>query len=128
MLGCKVGGELRAVGELRAIGGGWRPDSEAAVTVERPFQGRRIGGELFRRLLTLARNRGVRTVCCICLTRNPRVQRMALRHHAELSDYGGELEGRIHLPWPNYVSFARELTDACGVAVQAVFPAGRCAA
>ena len=120
MIGCEVGGELRAVGELRAIGeAGWGPTAEVAVTVERPFQGRRIGSELFRRLVTLARNRGVRSLYVICLARNRKVQRMVLHYGTELTQYDGEIEGQIRLPWPSYLSFAREIMDECAGAVQA---------
>ena len=119
MIGCEVGGELRAVGELTAIGDGWGPTAEVAVTVERPVQGRRIGSELFRRLVTLARNRGVRSLYVICLARNRKVQRMVLHYGTELTRYDGEIEGQIRLPWPSYLSFAREIMDECAVAVQA---------
>ncbi len=119
MIGCEAGGELRAVGELRAIGEGWGPTAEVAVTVERPVQGRRIGSELFRRLVTLARNRGVRSLYVICLARNRKVQRMVLRYGTELTQYDGEIEGQIRLPWPSSLSFVRELIDEYAGAVQA---------
>ena len=113
MIGAEVGGELRAVGELKMVGDGWRePGAEVAITVEGPLQGRGIGGELLRRLVTLARNRGVRTLCTVCLARNRRVQRMVRHLGAELTEYGGELEGQIDLPRPGYASLAEEVIDA----------------
>ena len=129
MLGCEVDGVLRAVGELRAIGDGWGPAAEVAITVERAFQGRRIGSELLRRLATLARNRGVRRLHTLCLAYNPKVHRMVLRYDAELSRYDGELEGQIRLPWPSYLSLAQEVMDECVGAVQtALVPYRRAAA
>ena len=124
MLGCEIDGELRAIGELKAVGAaGWGPVAEVAVTVERPFQGRRIGSELLRRLATLARNRGVRTLCSICLARNRRVPRMVLHHDADLTPYNGELEGQIRLPWPSTLSLAQEVIDeVAGVVPTALAP------
>ena len=124
MVGCEVGGELRAIGELKMIGDGWGPVAEVAITVEGPFQGQGIGGELLRRLATLARNRGVRALCTVCLARNRRVQRMVRHLGAELTEYGGELEGQIDLPRPSYASFAQEIMDAwAGVSRAPLAPA-----
>ncbi len=111
-IGCEIDGELRGLGELKAIGDGWGAVAEAAVTVERAYQGRRIGSELFRRLATLARNRGIRTLNSVCLALNRKVQRMAVRYGAELTQYDGELEGQIDLPWPSWFSFVQEMIDA----------------
>jgi hypothetical protein len=54
VLGCFLAGELRAVGELKPIGGAWLPAAELAVSVERPFQGHGLGAELCRRLVVRA--------------------------------------------------------------------------
>ena len=118
-VGCEVDGELRAIGELKIIGDGWGPVAEVAITVEGPFQGQGIGSELLRRLATLARNRGVRALCTVCLARNRRVQRMVRHLGAELTEYGGELEGQIDLPRASYASFAEEALDAWAGAFRA---------
>jgi hypothetical protein len=56
VLGCFVGGELCAVGELKPIPGAWPPAAEFAVSVGKPFRGRGLGAELCRRLVVRAQS------------------------------------------------------------------------
>jgi GNAT superfamily N-acetyltransferase len=66
-LGAFADGTLRGVAELVLTGNG---AAELAVTVEGAFQHHGIGSELIRRVLVIARNRGIRTVVAHCLTEN----------------------------------------------------------
>jgi GNAT superfamily N-acetyltransferase len=113
VVGCEVGGGLRGLGELKLLRpGDGPPMAEVAVTVEKAFQGHGIGTRLFRRLTTLAANRGVRRLYVLCLARNERMRHIVLRYNAELTRYESEIEGRILLPWPSHASYAQEFLDA----------------
>jgi len=49
-----VAGEARGIGELRPLPGSWPRAAEAAISVERVFQGQGIGSALLRRLTLVA--------------------------------------------------------------------------
>lgn len=55
-----VGGEVRGVAELCPFAHPYCDEGEAAFSVETPYRLRGIGTALFRRLILLARNRGIR--------------------------------------------------------------------
>ena len=112
-LGCFVDDELRAVGELKSMGGApsGRAAAELAVSVERPFQGRGIGTELCRRLVVRARNRLVATVHMLCLHENRRVQRIARGLGGALAFHPGEAEARLDLRLPDLLTGAEEWLD-----------------
>jgi GNAT superfamily N-acetyltransferase len=118
IVGCEIGGVLRAIGELKAIRRDWRPTAEVAVTVERPFQDRGIGARLFRRLVTLAANRGFRRLYVLCVAQNRRMRNIVLHHGASLTHYESEVEGEVDLPWPSHLTLAQEMIDAYVAAVQ----------
>jgi len=113
IVGCEVGGVLRGLGELKLFRTPNGPSmAEVAVTVERAYQGRGIGSKLFRRLTTLAANRGVRRLYVLCLAQNERMRHIVLHYDARLTRYETETEGQIRLPWPTQASYAQELLDA----------------
>ncbi|MGD8709936.1 MAG: GNAT family N-acetyltransferase [Ectothiorhodospiraceae bacterium] len=116
LLGCFVDGELRGVGEFRLLGGYWPREAELAFSVEAPFQERGIGSELFRRTVTFARNRGLERVFITTLASNRPMQRMARRFGMRLRPCAGELEGRLELVAPNYLSVMNEFLEE-GVAL-----------
>jgi GNAT superfamily N-acetyltransferase len=118
IVGCEVGGVLRAIGELKAIRRDWRPTAEVAVTVERPFQSRGIGARLFRRLMTLAANRGFRSLYVLCVAENRRMRNIVLHHGASLTHYQSEIEGEVDLPWPSHLTLAQEMIDEYAATVQ----------
>jgi GNAT superfamily N-acetyltransferase len=118
VLGCFLAGELRAVGELKPIGGAWPPAAELAVSVERPFQGRGLGAELCRRLVVRARNRFVARVHMLCLLDNRPVQRIARGLGGALRFHPGEAEAELRPPWPDPISALEEwLDEAAGAAL-----------
>ena len=105
VLGCFVGGELRALGELHIDG----QSAEAAITVEHDFQNTGIGTELLHRLLELARNRLIVNVHLTCLADNTRVQQITRKSGAVLSQTQGTVEANIAPPWPSLWSIFTEV-------------------
>jgi GNAT superfamily N-acetyltransferase len=125
ILGFVPDGELRGLGELRRLpGDGWRT-AEFAVTVETPWRRRGLGSAFLRRLLALARNRGVETVCMLCLPDNRPLQRMARRLEAELEVGWGQVEGRIALRPADLASHLAEAWEALLPAAAAARPLSR---
>lgn len=108
LIGHFAEGGLRGVGELRLSG--LRPPltAELAISVERHFQNRGIGTELFRRLVVLARNRGVRTIHMQCLMDNIRLRRIAAKFGAQIEMDFGEVSGRLELRRPSLSSWLDE--------------------
>lgn len=126
MVGCEVGGIPRGLGELKPLRQkDWPPMAEVAVTVEKAWQGHGIGTRLFRRLATLAANRGVRRLYVLCLARNERMRHIVLHYDAELSRYESDIEGQIRLPWPSHASYVQEFFDDCVATVHSAL-APRC--
>jgi ribosomal protein S18 acetylase RimI-like enzyme len=106
VLGCFMGGALRAVGELHqqvAV-----QIAEIAITVEPSFQNRGLGTEMLRRLVLIARNRGIRTLHCFCLLDNTRAQKIAHKLDGALQFVDGAIEAEIIQPWPNFWSLLNE--------------------
>jgi GNAT superfamily N-acetyltransferase len=104
------GGVLRAAAELRFDG---TPPpvrvAELALSVERGWQGHGIGGELLRRAIILARNRGIRRVTMLCLAENRRMRRLAGRFaDGGLQAEGGQIEAAIPVPPPTPSSVIAE--------------------
>lgn len=105
-------GELRAVGEARLLGDGWPREAELAFSVEAEYQGQGLGTELFRRLLTYARNRGVGRVYVTSLPTNVKMRRIARRFGLSVERYGGdEFAARMELRAPDYGSLFDEIFD-----------------
>ncbi|MBC8130489.1 MAG: GNAT family N-acetyltransferase [Rhizobiaceae bacterium] len=108
--GCFIAGTLRGVAELRFLSGDGR-DAEGAFSLEREYQGQKIGDALFERLIAAARNRGVERLYLTCLRENRRMQSIAHRHGAELSFTGGDGMAEIRRPYADAESLAREWMD-----------------
>jgi len=105
-------GALRAVGEARLLSGGWPREAELAFSVEAPYQGQGLGTELFRRLLTYARNRAVGRVYVTSLPTNVKMRRIARRFGLGVEHYAaGEFAARLELRAPDYGSLFNELFD-----------------
>ena len=111
LLGAFVDGELRGVGECRFLERAWPAEAELAFSVEAPWQGQGLGTELFRRLLTFARNRGVQRVYVTTLRENAPMRRIARRFGMVMARAEDELEGRLELLWPTGLSVAEEAVD-----------------
>jgi RimJ/RimL family protein N-acetyltransferase len=118
VLGCWIGGELRGVVEIKLLDRLWPRSAEVALSVERRFEGRGIGSELFRRGLLLARNRGIARVTMLCLPENLRVQRIVRRVEPGFVYSGDLVECEIRLAQPDALSLTAELCDdGCALAL-----------
>lgn len=106
--GCFVDGVLR--GAVFVIRGhnGWIDEAELAITVEAEFEGRGIGTGLMRRVVTLARNRGVRRVTLFCLSDNRRLLALAHKFDPKMQLDHGEAELTVDLGLPDQMSYAEE--------------------
>lgn len=112
VLGCWIAGELRGVGEIKMLDEPEpSPTAEAALSVERRFEGRGIGTALFHRGLLIARNRGVRRLTMLCMPENERVQRIIRKVRPTLTLGRGQIECQIDLEPANALSIAAELYD-----------------
>ncbi|MGH7123800.1 MAG: GNAT family N-acetyltransferase [Stellaceae bacterium] len=118
ILGCWIAGELRGVAEIKLLDRAWPRSAEAALSVERRFEGRRLGTELFHRGLLLARNRGIDRVSMLCLPENLRVQRIVRAADPTAIYNGDQIECEIRLALPNALSLAAEFyDDGCALAL-----------
>ncbi|MCH2394623.1 MULTISPECIES: GNAT family N-acetyltransferase [Oceanibaculum] len=107
-IGCFVDGVLRgAVFVIRAHNG-WIDEAELAITVEADFEGRGIGTQLMRRVVTLARNRGVHRVTLFCLSDNRRLLELARKFDPRMQHDHGEAELTVDLGIPDQMSYAEE--------------------
>jgi RimJ/RimL family protein N-acetyltransferase len=104
--GCFADGVLCGTGELhrqRSF-----PVTELAITVEAAHQGRGIGTELLRRLVGIARNRGIKRLHCFCLCDNGRAQKIARQLGGALRCTDGAIEAECARPWPSGLSLLSE--------------------
>src|SRR4051794_32110736 len=104
MVGCFVRGELRAVAELRTEPKAWPGEGELALSVEQGFQNQGIGWGVMPRIVTAARNRGIRRLFLVCMMNNRRMQVITRKFLGKLECDEGEMTGWIELPWANQVS------------------------
>ena len=115
LLGAYVEGELRGLAQLCFGSPPWQGDGELAVSVEGDWQLRGIGGELARRSVIFASNRGLRAIEMICMIENGPMRRIALRLDGKLIYLGSQAESRVELAPPSGLSFLAEaLSDAHG--------------
>lgn len=106
-LGAFVAGELRGVAECRLVGSPQAPEAELAFSVEHDFQRRGIGSELFRRMVSATRNRGIRTIRIVTEPDNGGMHALARRHGMRLRA-GLEVRGQMSLEGPTPGSVADE--------------------
>ncbi|MGE3988362.1 N-acetyltransferase family protein [Pseudorhodoplanes sp.] len=106
-----VDGKLRGAAELRAIGGRFSKEAEAAFSVESDWQSHGVGSALLQRTLLTARNRGVTHLHMACLADNRRMQQLARKFDAELSFDFGEVVGEVAAPHPTPLSMVREMVS-----------------
>lgn len=93
-------GEVRGAAELRGLDEIVVRTGEAAFSVERDWRRRGIGETLFGRLVTAARNRGIRTLYMTCLPENAAMRRLARKFEAEMVGGYNDIEGRISTGGP----------------------------
>jgi RimJ/RimL family protein N-acetyltransferase len=118
--GFYVDGEMRGAAELRHIGDAWRPDAEAAFSVEKEHQNRGVGAELLGRVMQAARNRGIGRIYMNCLAENQRMQHLVRKYEAELHFDHGEVVGKVVPSSPTYVTLLNEAIDDSNGFVMAV--------
>lgn len=108
-VGCFVDGTLRGVAELIRTRDAWPAEAEVALSVERPFQDRGIGGALLERVLLVARNRLIRVVHSIFLPENEKMPHLLGKAGAAFPAGAASGEARITLPWPTPGSVLAEM-------------------
>jgi GNAT superfamily N-acetyltransferase len=104
-------GELSAAAELRFDGKPFSRRAEAGFSVERRYQGQGVGKGLMARVLTIARNRGIRVVDVICLLENRRMQSLASKFSSIRVVDSGEVGVSIGLDQANHISVMLEAID-----------------
>lgn len=112
-----VDGVLRGVAELRGFRGVSGGEAEAAFSVEKEFQNRGIGTQLFGRTVLAARNRGISKLFVNFLSQNQRMQAIAKKFDAVLTFDSDGVQGKIDAPRANALSYWKEaLTDGQDIA------------
>lgn len=104
-------GEVRGAAELRGLEDIMVQTGEAAFSVETAWRRRGIGGTLFGRLITAARNRGIRTLYMTCLPENLAMRRLARKFEAELAGGYADVEGVIATGGPTPFTILDEALD-----------------
>lgn len=110
-LGCWVAGELRGVMELKMLGPFWARSAEVALSVERAFESRGIGTELFERGIVIARNRGIARAFMLCLPENHSMWRIVQKLQPRVAYGRDQIECEIDLNPPSPLSIAAEFCD-----------------
>ncbi len=123
VIGYFVDLELRGVAELRTAGDLFPSRGELAFSVERPFQGKGVGGDLMGRVLNIARNRGIRQVNLICLLENRAMQNLALKFTSARVIESGEVGVSIRLDRADQLSLMREALEESAALVSSIFSA-----
>ena len=104
-----VEGVLRGAADLHIV----RPLdlrlAEAAFSIERPWQSRRVGSALLERALLSARNRGVKQVQVSCLPQNKRMQQLARKFAATFTFDYDAIIGTMENPNPTPLSVMQEM-------------------
>ncbi|WP_376985293.1 GNAT family N-acetyltransferase [Bosea sp. R86505] len=114
-------GAVRGAAELRGLEDIMAQTGEAAFSVERDWRQRGIGGTLFGRLITAARNRGIRTLYMTCLPEYAAMRRLARKFEADLAGGYADVEGVIATGRPTPFTILDEALDtARGFAAMAL--------
>ena len=108
VLGAFVDGRLRGVAELQPLRCTPEPEAELAITVERRFQNRGIGSELMRRLITAARNRGIKKLQLVAQPDNGRMRSLIRKFSGELRVEPGTAEAEIPMLPASYATLLEE--------------------
>ena len=112
LIGCFVDGVLRGAVELQTFShAGAAADAELALSVEREFQGLRLGEGLVRRGLLIARNRWIRRVVMLSSPSNRRLHRIAHRLGGQTSVDEAGVETLFTLDRPDAASVWQEWAE-----------------
>jgi GNAT superfamily N-acetyltransferase len=120
-LGCWVEGDLRGVGELKMLDRARPSMAEFALSVEGAFDSSGIGSELLRRLVLVARNRGIARGYLLCLPVNRRIQRIVRKLNPALAHHGDQIECELALALPTALTIGQEIYDDGCAAMQALW-------
>lgn len=104
-------GVVRGAAELRGLDDIIAQTGEAAFSVETEWRRCGIGGQLFSRLITAARNRGIRTLYMTCLPENAAMRRLAQKFEADLVGGYADVEGVIATGGPTPFTILDEALD-----------------
>ncbi len=107
VIGFFESGVLRGAAELH-LASDFGPRAELAITVERAWQAHHIGTELLGHAITIAENRGVRTIAMVCLLDNRRMQHIARKFTARLEIVDDQAEAQLKVPFPTQLSLWQE--------------------
>ena len=121
VIGCFEDGELRGAAELRTAGDLFPSRGELAFSVERAFQGRGFGRALMTRIITVARNRGIRQVNLICLLENRAMQNLAQKFSSNRVVDAGEVGVSIRLDRADQLSLMSEALEESANLVASMF-------
>ena len=105
-------GILRGAAEIRYEPRLLPGEAELAFSVEKPFQSGGVGTELMARALVNLRNRGVSRGHIVCLLANRRMQKLAMKYHANVRAYSGDVFMTIDVPHGDLASLLSECADA----------------
>ena len=121
VIGYFVEDELRGAAELRTAGDLFPSRGELAFSVERAYQGKGVGSALMSRVLTVARNRGIRQVNLICLLENRAMQNLAMKFTSSRVIDAGEVGVSIRLDRADQLSLIREALEESAALVASMF-------
>jgi len=100
-------GVLRGAAELH-LAGDLAGRAELAITVESGWQGHHIGTELLGHAITIAENRGMRSIEMVCLIDNRRMQHVARKFTDRLDVVEDQAEAHLKVPYPTQLSLWQE--------------------
>ena len=107
VIGYFESGILRGAAELH-LDKDFGDRAELAITVEGEWQARHVGTELLGNAITVAENRGVRTIEMICLLDNHRMQHVARKFTDRLVVDDDRAEAKVKVPFPTQLSLWQE--------------------
>ena len=108
-LGCFLDGTLRGLAELV------RNDdrsAELALTVESEYQHQGVASELLRRVLVIARNRGVRQIVSYCLSENQNMRGLVRKFTGRIEFDGANAAATFSTGVPTPLSYWHESVQA----------------
>jgi RimJ/RimL family protein N-acetyltransferase len=109
VIGFFEAGVLRGAAELH-LGAELGGRAELAITVEGEWQAHHIGTELLGRAITVAENRGMRSIEMVCLVDNRRMQHVARKFTDRLDIVEDQAEAHLKVPYPTQFSLWQEAT------------------
>jgi GNAT superfamily N-acetyltransferase len=83
---------------------------ELAFSVLKEYQGKGMGNSLMKRCVEWCQNRGIKTGCMVCLSRNIAVKKLAMKHGVLLEE-SGDTSASLTIPSLNASSFVHEITE-----------------